>query len=104
MGVAIEPIEEGACHMTKPAKRTDFASVLKASQELAIPAIPDQAARSQRPGVKQQTLYLPLPVYKQLRSVGYTEEVRMHALVMEGLDLLFAKRGLPSIENLTRKS
>jgi hypothetical protein len=60
--------------------------------------------KSQRPNVRQQTLYLPLPVYKQLRHIAFDEDTRMHSLVMEGLDRVFAARGLPSIEDLTRKT
>jgi hypothetical protein len=67
------------------------------------PASADRA-KSQRPTVKQQTLYLPLSVYKQLRHIAFDEDTRMHSLVMEGLDRVFAARGLPSIEDLTRKS
>ena len=60
--------------------------------------------KSQRPAVRQQTLYLPHSVYKQLRHIAFDEDTRMHSLVMEGLDRVFAARGLPSIEDLTRKS
>jgi hypothetical protein len=63
-----------------------------------------EPAKSQRPSVRQQTLYLPHPVYKQLRHIAFDEDTRMHSLVMEGLDRVFAARGLPSIEDLTRKS
>jgi hypothetical protein len=65
---------------------------------------PADRPKSQRPTVRQQTLYLPLPVYKQLRHIAFDEDTRMHSLVMEGLDRVFAARGLPSIENLMRKS
>jgi hypothetical protein len=57
--------------------------------------------RSQRPEIKQLTLYLPIPVYRQLRQLAFDEEVKMHALVMEGLDRVFAERGLRSIRKLT---
>lgn len=55
-------------------------------------------------GIKQQTLYLPEPVHEQLRELAYSERVRMHPLIMEGLDLLFQKRGLRSIAKLTSKN
>ena len=54
-----------------------------------------------RPGLKQQTAYLPEPVYEQLRALAFEERRKMHDLLMEGLDLVFKQRGLRSIEDLT---
>jgi antitoxin-like ribbon-helix-helix protein len=51
----------------------------------------------------QQTAYLPPLVHEQLRYVAYEERVKMHDLLLEGLDLVFKKRGLPSIEELKKK-
>lgn len=48
-----------------------------------------------------QTVYLPPPVHQQLRALGFEEERRMHSYLMEGLDLVFRKRGLKSIAELT---
>jgi hypothetical protein len=56
-----------------------------------------------RPGLKQQTAYLPEPVYEQFRRLAFEERCKMHDLLMEGLDLVFKRRGLRSIENLTSK-
>src|SRR3954451_18345159 len=56
----------------------------------------------QRAHVKQLTLYLPHPIYRQLREIAFHEEKRMHSLLLEGLDRVFADRGTPSIEQLTR--
>ena len=56
-----------------------------------------------RPGIKQQTAYLPLPVYEQLRHLAFDEKVKMHALLMEGLDRVFADRGLLSIAELKNR-
>ena len=55
-----------------------------------------------RPAVKQQTVYLPLPVHEQLRKVAFEEHAKMHDLLIEGLELVFTKRGLPGISELTR--
>lgn len=57
----------------------------------------------QRAHVKQLTLYLPHPIYKQLRELAFHEEKRMHSLLLEGLDRVFADRGRPSIAQLTRE-
>jgi hypothetical protein len=52
----------------------------------------------------QQTVYLPPAVHDQLRELAFSERVKMHALIMEGLDAVFRARGLKSIEELTGKS
>jgi hypothetical protein len=61
----------------------------------------EKRAGGQRAHVKQLTLYLPHPVYRQLRELAFHEEKRMHSLLMEGLDRVFADRGARSIEQLT---
>jgi transcriptional regulator with XRE-family HTH domain len=48
-----------------------------------------------------QTVYLLPPVHRQLRALAYDEERKMHDYLMEGLDLVFRKRGLKSIAELT---
>ncbi len=86
-------------------KRTSLDVLLKEDvpQPPAGPApAPAQvpARTGRRPHVRQQTVYLPIPVYEQLRRLAFEERVRMHALLMEGLDRVFADRGLPSIAEL----
>lgn len=51
----------------------------------------------------QQTIYLPPPVHDQLREIAFAERVKMHALIMEGLDEVFRKRGLKPIDRLAPK-
>lgn len=57
--------------------------------------------------IVRQTLYLPLPVFDQLRDLFFEEQRgqvkrrRMHDYFLEGIDLLFKDRGLKSIEELT---
>jgi len=67
-------------------------------------AMKEEQGGGQRAHVKQLTLYLPHPVYRQLRELAFHEEKRMHSLLMEGLDRLFADRGARSIEQITRES
>ena len=61
------------------------------------------AGQSRRPRVKQQTAYLPISVYEQLRQLAFEERAKMHDYLMEGLDHVFKVRGLPSIAELTGK-
>lgn len=59
--------------------------------------------------IVRQTLYLPLPVFDQLRDLFFEEQRgqvkrrRMHDYFLEGIDLLFKNRGLKSIAELTGK-
>ncbi len=54
--------------------------------------------------IKQQTVYLPIPVYEQLRRLAFDEREKMHTLIMEGLDRVFQDRGLQSLAELERES
>ena len=55
---------------------------------------------AQRPRTVQQTVYLPPAVHDQLRELAFSERVKMHALLMEGLDLVFKARGLKPLTEL----
>lgn len=91
-------------------KRTSLDAILPASgakSSAASKEINRQEDRSgteqsggKRPHVKQQALYLKHPVHRQLRVLAFEEEKKMHDLCLEALDLLFANRGLPSIDEL----
>lgn len=50
---------------------------------------------------RQMSVYLEPPVYDQLRDLAHAERTKMHALMLEALDLLFRQRGTRSIEQLT---
>jgi hypothetical protein len=61
---------------------------------------PSQCHR--KPTTIQQTVYLPPAVHDQLRELAFSERVKMHTILMEGLDLVFKARGLKSLSELTR--
>lgn len=69
------------------------------SLALAPPAPKPAATLKQR--ARQMSVYLEPPVYDQLRDLAYAERTKMHALMLEGLDLLFKQRGAQSIAQLT---
>jgi hypothetical protein len=54
--------------------------------------------------VIHSSLYLPEGVYEALRKIGFDERVKIHDLVLEGLDAVLRRRGLPSVETLRSKS
>jgi hypothetical protein len=86
-------------------KRTSLEALLAPPAAIALdPAPVADPVPSQRPDVKQQTVYLPLPVYEQLRRLAFEERVKMHQLLMEGLDRVFRDRGLPPRGELARKA
>lgn len=83
-------------------KRTSLDDILPAKQEKQRQAKASQAPEQEKPGrrphVKQQTLYLPLSAHKRLKLLALEEEKKMHDLLLEGLDMLFVNRGLPTIQ------
>lgn len=96
-------------------KRTSLEALFEAQEPPSQPAASrigsgDPAPRAAPPGrtinnrpIKQQTVYLPIPVYEQLRRVAFDEREKMHTLIMEGLDRVFRDRGLRSIAELERE-
>ena len=72
----------------------------KASSSVAEPEVSD----GDKAQIVRQTAYLPEPVYDQLRTLAFEERCKMHDYLLEGLDLVFKKRGLKSIAQLTEKS
>ncbi len=88
--------------MTK--KRTSLDALDLQPDERAEEETPQGAeTKPRRPKTIQQTAYLPEPVHEQLRRLAFEERAKMHNYIMEGLDLVFEKRGLPSIEELKSK-
>jgi hypothetical protein len=60
------------------------------------------AARTQRerPSVVHSSIYLPEPVDEALRKIAFDERLRIHDLVLEGIDAALRRRGYPSVEKL----
>lgn len=51
---------------------------------------------------KQMSVYLEEPAYEQLREIAFHERKKLHELMLEGLDLLFKKRGVKSLAQLSK--
>jgi hypothetical protein len=45
-------------------------------------------------------LYLPEPVHEALRKIAFEERLKIHDVVLEGIDAALRRRGYPSVENL----
>jgi hypothetical protein len=52
----------------------------------------------------QLSVYLEAPVYEALREIAHVERIKLHPLILEGIDLVLKKRGAPSIKELTKKA
>ena len=46
------------------------------------------------------SLYLPEPVYEALRKIDFGEQLKIHDVVLDGIDIALRPRGYPSIEGL----
>lgn len=57
-----------------------------------------QPRASERPAVIHSSLYLPEGVYEALRKVAFDERVKIHDLVMEGINAVLRHRGYGSVE------
>lgn len=60
------------------------------------------AARTQaeRPAIVHTSLYLPERVYEALRKIAFEERMKIHDVVVEGIDAALRRRGYPSVESL----
>ena len=60
------------------------------------------AARRQteRASIVHTSLYLPKPVYEALRKIAFEERLKIHDVVLEGIDLALRRSGYPSIDSL----
>ena len=60
------------------------------------------AARTQaeRPAVVHSSIYLPEAAYEALRRIAFDERLKIHDIVLEGIDAALRRRGYPSVENL----
>ena len=50
--------------------------------------------------IVHSSLYLPSPVYEVLRKVAFDERVKIHDLIMEGVEAVLRRRSYPSVESL----
>lgn len=90
-------------------KRTSLEAILNAEPVTSEPRSGRrgevEAVEPTKPkrAIKQQTVYLPVEIYEQLRRLAFEEHVKMHSLLMEGLDRVFLDRGLPSLNDIKRE-
>ncbi|KQQ13093.1 hypothetical protein ASF53_12915 [Methylobacterium sp. Leaf123] len=88
---------KGAARSAAKANSPSGAEIVRL--DLAASAAPARAG-TLKERAKQMSVYLEPPVYDQLRDLAYAERTKMHALMLEALDLLFKQRGARSIEQV----
>jgi hypothetical protein len=85
-----------------PKRRTDKNKPGELAKSAPVETEPQERAGDlRRPNVKQHTAYLPLAVHEQLRKLAFEENRKMHDYLVEGLDRVFADRGLPAVKDLS---
>ena len=65
----------------------------------AEPNAPPSGRRA-RPEVVHTSVYLPRAVHRKLREIAFTRDVKVHDVIMEGIDEALRKHGHPSVEAL----
>jgi hypothetical protein len=51
------------------------------------------AGRQARPGIVHSSLYLPTEMHEALREAAFHERVKIHDIVLEGIEMALRKRG-----------
>jgi hypothetical protein len=65
----------------------------------ALPAA-KPASRKARPDIVHTSVYLPREVHRRLREIAFTRDVKIHDVIMEGIDAALRKHGHPTVEAL----
>jgi hypothetical protein len=56
-------------------------------------AISAARTHAERPSVVHSSIYLPEPVYEALRKIAFDERLKIHDIVLEGIDAALRRRG-----------
>jgi hypothetical protein len=74
------------------------AAIADRAPEAAPAAKP--ASRKARPDIVHTSVYLPREVHRRLREIAFTRDVKIHDVIMEGIDAALRKHGHPTVEAL----
>jgi hypothetical protein len=85
------------------ARSIPSAAAARSARRKPAAPLPRKAAGTLKERARQLSVYLEPPVYEQLREMAYAERTKMHALMLEALDLLFRGRGARTISELEEK-
>ncbi len=103
LGADISSMETGAKLEKKLfGSRRSVAQKIK-SQASPIEISAKEIKAKDKEEIAKTTIYAPKAVFEQWRELAFTERKKMHDYLLEGLDRVFANRGLKSIAELTGK-
>lgn len=85
--------------MKKPAPKKTAKPPVIHHKPVTPPAPVDEPSPRRRDRV-QQSVYLIPAAYEQLRFLAYNKRIKMHDVLMRGLDLAFREEGLKSLDEL----
>ena len=74
------------------------------------PAAPDlevattKPARAKREGIVHTSIYVPRPVYQKLREIAFTQERKVHDIIMQRIDAALQKYGHPGTAALNAQT
>jgi hypothetical protein len=61
-----------------------------------------QAKPKPNPEVHHTSIYVPKVAYRKIREIALTHDAKPHDVIMEGIDLVLAKYGHPSVAELKK--
>ncbi len=79
----------------KPKRPSMIDAMMAPEPPVAAPMVAPVAPPKAKPDVQHTSVYIPRPAHERLREIAFHERVKMHDLIMEGLDLVIEKRGHP---------
>ena len=79
----------------KPKRPSMIDAMMAPEPPIATPPVAPAPPPKAKPDVQHTSVYIPRPAHERLREIAFHERVKMHDLIMEGLDLVIEKRGHP---------
>jgi hypothetical protein len=67
------------------------------------PAMKQPVKPKPRPDVHHTSIYVPKTAYRKIRDIATMGDRRPHDVIMEGVDLVLAKYGFPSVAELMKE-
>jgi len=62
------------------------------------------ASRQPRPDIVHTSVYLPEAAHEALREAAFKERLRIHDIILQGIEMALRKRGYPPMTGLKTKS
>jgi hypothetical protein len=59
---------------------------------LSSPPLPEKTKRND---IVHTSVYVPKPAYRKLREIAFTKEIKIHDLIMDGIDAVLQQNGHP---------